>query len=104
VSAFDRYVSWKLAGFFLSVFDPGPSAHCGTLNIGLQAWLYFSAQAPATQVQAANNYWGSSKGPAASGPGDNAGGACDQNNSTAIVTPFSLAQFGSTVLPVMLEN
>lgn len=58
----------------------------------------------ATQLQAANNYWGSSKGPSSSGPGDNAGGVCDQNNSTTITKPFSPTIWGSTVTPPVLQN
>jgi hypothetical protein len=94
-------------GLNLNGFSPGPSAHCGVLNVGPLAALFGPAQVspvPATQQQAVNNYWGSSKGPSSSGPGDNAGGVCDQNNSTTIVKPFSPTKFGSTVTPTVLEN
>jgi hypothetical protein len=94
-------------GLYLNGFNPGPSAHCGVLNVGPLAALFGPAQVspvPATQLEAVNNYWGSSKGPSSSGPGDNAGGVCDQNNSTTIVKPFSPTTFGSTVTPTVLEN
>jgi hypothetical protein len=103
----------KRAGLFpgnalyLNAWDPGPSAHCGVLNVGPLAALFGPAQVspvPATQQQAPNNYWGSSKGPSSTGPGDNAGGVCDQNNSTTITKPFSPTKFGSTVTPTVLEN
>lgn len=94
-------------GLYLNGFDPGPSAHCGVLNVGPLAALHGPAQVspvPATQQQAVGNYWGSSKGPSGSHPGDNAGGVCDQNNSTTIVKPFSPTIWGSTVTPTVLEN
>jgi hypothetical protein len=74
-------------GLYLNGFNPGPSAHCGVLNLGPLAALYGPAQVspvPATQLQAVNNYWGSSTGPSSSGPGDNAGGVCDQNNDLLV--------------------
>ena len=93
--------------YFSPSFSPGPSAHCGILNVGPLEALYGPGQVtpvPATHLQAANNYWGSSAGPSNSGPGDNVGGACDQTNSTTIVKPFSATKFGSTVTPTVLEN
>jgi hypothetical protein len=104
----------KRAALFLGVglyfspsFSLGPSAHCGILNLGALEALYGPGEVtpvPATQLRAANNYWGSSTGPSGSGPGDNAGGACDQDNSTTIAKPFSPTKFGSTVTPTVLEN
>ena len=81
-------------------WNPGPSAHCGVLNLGLVA----ASPAVPTQLQAANNYWGSSKGPSSTGPGDNAGGVCDQNGATTNTKPFSASPAGSTVTPTVLEN
>lgn len=78
----------------------GPSAHCGVLNLGLVG----ASPLPATQLQAANNYWGSSDGPSSSGPGDNAGGACDQNSSTTLTKPFSRTPPRGTVTLPELEN
>jgi hypothetical protein len=45
------------------------------------------------KLQAANNYWGSVSGPAATGPGDTAGGVCDQNGGATTVKPFSPSWF-----------
>ena len=95
------------ARLYLNGFNPGPSAHCGVLNVGPLAALFGPAQVssvPATVIQAPNNYWGSSAGPSSSGPGDNAGGVCDQNHSTTMVKPFSPTKFGGTVTPTVLEN
>jgi hypothetical protein len=88
------------AGLSFEGGNPGPSAHCGVLNLGLGG----ASPAVATQLQAANNYWGSSQGPSSSGPGDNAGGVCDQNDSTTSTKPFSRTLSGSTVTPTVLEN
>jgi hypothetical protein len=41
---------------------------------------------------------------AGSGPGDNAGRVCDQNNSSTVMKPFSRTKFASTVTPTVLEN
>jgi hypothetical protein len=46
---------------------------------------------PAITLNASGNYWGSTKGPSATGPGDAAGGACDQNNVTTVFKPFATA-------------
>jgi hypothetical protein len=76
---------------FIGNFSPGPSAHCGVLNLGPVAALGGPSQVtpvPATRLQAINNYWGSATGPSTSGPGDAAGGACDQNNATTVARPF----------------
>jgi hypothetical protein len=72
-------------------FDPGPSAHCGVLNLGPLGAVGGPTQvtpAPATLLQAANNYWGSATGPSKTGAGDAAGGACDQNSATTVAMPF----------------
>jgi hypothetical protein len=72
-------------------FNPGPSAHCGVLNLGPLGALGGPSQVtpvPATQLQAADNYWGSANGPSKTGPGDDAGGACDQNRAKTVATPF----------------
>lgn len=93
-------------GLYLNI-DPGPSAHCGVLNLGPLAALYGPAEVtpvPATQLQAQNNYWGSTAGPSSSGPGDNAGGVCDQNISTTVAKPFSRMIWQSTATPAVLQN
>jgi len=85
--------------------DPGPSAHCGVLNVGAVAGYSwgeqpFNAFPPyaAVTLQAQGNYWGSKQGPQAHGPGDTFGGACDQNNATTIALPFSMSP--ANVIPV----
>jgi len=102
------FFGWlNYGGLLVKGFDPGPSAHCGVLNLGPLAALSGPAQVspvPATRLQAQNNYWGSRTGPSSSGPGDDAGGVCDQNNSTTVAKPFSPKIFGSTVTPTVLEN
>jgi hypothetical protein len=88
--------------YFIGNFNPGPSAHCGVLNLGPLGALGGPTQVtpvPATQLQAANNYWGSATGPSKSGSGDAAGGKCDQNSATSVVRPFlSTAPRGTTPL------
>lgn len=74
-------------------YDPGPSAHCGILNVGdLEPLLneFQNPAGPTITVSARFNYWGSSKGPQASGAGDNVGGACDQNGGVTKATPFNV--------------
>jgi len=85
--------------------DPGPSAHCGVLNVGAVA-SYFWGEIPflsyppypAVKLQASGNYWGSKQGPQPDGPGDTVGGICDQNNATTSAQPFSTNP--ANVIPV----
>jgi hypothetical protein len=73
-------------------YNPGPSAHCGVLNVGaLNGPIIQGVLGPAITLNATDNFWGSSGGPSASGPGDAAGGACDQNNATTTARPFAAA-------------
>jgi hypothetical protein len=83
--------------------NPGPSAHCGVLNLGD---LVAAEEASAGQgsldpqtLQAGGNFWGSARGPAATGPGDAVGGACDQNAATTIVKSFASEDFAITAWP-----
>lgn len=93
-------------GTDLPGIDPGPSAHCGILNVG-KAAAAPGQPGPAngdplspTVVQtAANNFWGSAKGPSATGPGDAAGGPCDQNGGVTIAKPFATVDFAITTAP-----
>ncbi len=80
-------------------FDPGPGAHCGVLNVG--ALASFGTEdfpfVPLPQpLQAANNFWGSAKGPQPTGVGDMAGGPCDQNHGVTGFKPFAAADFAIT--------
>ncbi len=87
---------------FIGNFSPGPSAHCGVLNLGPLGALGGPTEVtpvPATRLPAVDNYWGSGSGPSKSGSGDTAGGACDQNAATTVATPFkSTAPQGTTPL------
>jgi hypothetical protein len=88
---------------FFGAPSPGPSAHCGVLNLGdVSAAVLASAGRgsldPQT-LQAAGNFWGSTQGPAASGVGDAVGGVCDQNAATTIAKPFATEAFAITAWP-----
>jgi hypothetical protein len=73
------------------IYNPGPSAHCGVLNVGALIAPIQGVPGPAITLKAPDNFWGSTKGPSATGPGDAAGGACDQNNATTTAKPFAAA-------------
>jgi hypothetical protein len=73
------------------IYNPGPSAHCGVLNVGALIGPLQGVPGPAITLKAPDNFWGSTKGPSAAGPGDAAGGACDQNNATTTTKPFEAA-------------
>ncbi len=86
--------------------DPGPSAHCGVLNVGKVTTQPGGAGptngGPTSVVvvqTATNNFWGSAKGPSATGPGDAAGGPCDQNGGVTITKPFATVDFPITTTP-----
>jgi len=82
-------------------YDPGASAHCGVLDVGALAffWLQQGNTPLPTSLPAAGNFWGSATGPASSGPGDAAGGACDQNAATTVVKSFATTAFATTSWP-----
>jgi hypothetical protein len=82
-------------------WNPGPSAHCGVLNVGALADPVSSDHLPGPPVSlpAAKNYWGSAAGPQTTGPGDAAGGVCDQNGGTTVTKPFATEVFDIAVLP-----
>lgn len=73
------------------LYNPGPGAHCGVLNVGALNGPTNGVPGVAITLPAAGNFWGSAKGPSATGPGDAAGGVCDQNNATTIFKPFATA-------------
>lgn len=73
------------------IYNPGPSAHCGVLNVGALIGPIQGVPGPAITLKAPDNFWGSTKGPSATGPGDAVGGACDQNNATTTAKPFETA-------------
>jgi hypothetical protein len=97
-----------LSGPYFSI-SPGPGAHCGVLmGIFLPpgylppgSYLHpppSPGQAP--QLAASGNYWGSADGPAYAEPdADAVGGACNQDGTTTIATPFSKTPFPVWSLP-----
>jgi len=87
----------------LSAPNPGPSAHCGVLNLGDVAAAELAAAGQGSldpqTLQAGGNFWGSAQGPAPTGVGDAVGGVCDQNSATTIAKPFATAPFAITSWP-----
>ena len=82
-------------------YNPGPSAHCGVLNLGgLSAVIGVSPVAPFTPVpitlQANGNFWGTTHGPSATGAADAVGGACDQNGATTTAKTFATVGYAIT--------
>ena len=83
--------------------NPGPGAHCGVLmGIFLPPGYFppgsnYPAPPPpgqAPKLAASDNYWGSADGPASAEPNaDAVGGACNQDGTTTIATPFSKKPF-----------
>jgi hypothetical protein len=85
----------------LTELNPGPSAHCGVLNVGALAAISGPVAVtppPIVNLQAAGNFWGSSNGPAPTGAGDAVGGACDQNGGVTNAKPFSTVTLAITSL------
>jgi hypothetical protein len=82
----------------------GPSAHCGLLNVGAVGWNNVVG-GPATTTpppeigQAKDNYWGSPSGPAPTGGGDMAGGACDEFGGITNAKPFLTTAHARSGLP-----
>jgi len=91
-------------------YNPGPSAHCGVLNLGSIAvaeQVDTLPQPPAppfrvATVESAEAFWGSSKGPQSTGPGDTVGGACDQNSAvTTASKPFLTSPVSIQAAPAL---
>ena len=78
--------------------DPGPSAHCGILNMGILPFYSDEVGNPVIPVafNANGNFWGSTRGPSATGAADAVGGPCDQNGATTTVTSYASAGFAIT--------
>ena len=76
-------------------YNPGPGAHCGVLNVGELSGPGDLEGTPhpgnPVQLSANDNFWGSTRGPSPTGPGDAVGGVCDQNNGMTIVKTFATA-------------
>jgi len=87
----------------LPLYNPGPGAHCGVLNLGALAATVgpqSGGTPPTIHLTATGNFWGSTAGPLPTGGGDAAGGACDQNGGVTLAKPFAAtAPFGITSWP-----
>jgi hypothetical protein len=82
--------------------NPGPSAHCGVLNVGALAALLVlppPSPSPVIVLQAGNNFWGSKSGPQPNGPGDSVGDVCDQNGGVTVAKPAAATYFAITSWP-----
>jgi hypothetical protein len=82
--------------------DPGPSAHCGVLNLGALATVVgpnAGGTPPTISFVAPGNFWGSTHGPAPTGVGDAIGGVCDQNGAKTIAQSLATAVFAITSWP-----
>jgi hypothetical protein len=81
----------------------GPSARCGVLNVGAVGWNNVIVTTPPSQppenVQAKDNYWGSSSGPQPTGGGDTAGGACDEFGGITNTKPFLTTAHAMPAIP-----
>jgi hypothetical protein len=83
--------------------DPGPSAHCGVLNLGDVAAAELAGFGQGSldpqTLNAGDSFWGSTHGPALTGAGDGVGGVCDQNGAVTIAKSFATIQFAITAWP-----
>lgn len=67
---------------------------CHAVDLAGSTWLserlgtVAPCHADLMEAEPENNYWGSAQGPQPTGPGDAAGGACDQNGGVTSVKPF----------------
>jgi hypothetical protein len=91
-------------------YNPGPSARCGILNLGAIAAAEVTDTPPqipvppfrGATVEAVEGFWGSSKGPQSTGPGDTVGGACDQNGATTTASkPFLTSPVAIPAAPAL---
>lgn len=83
-------------------YNPGPSAGCGVLNVGALAVIlgpFAGGTPPTTNLNAANNFWGSAQGPQTNGSADAVGGRCDQNAGATLAKQFATIPFAITSLP-----
>ncbi len=82
-------------------YNPGPSAHCGILNVGGVAAVLNTGEGPPPPAPLAANYdyWGAPSGPKASGAGDTIGGACDQNGGVTTAKFPAATAYAVTTWP-----
>lgn len=79
-------------------YDPGASAHCGVLNLGVLAQSFEDVANPPipAPLNANGNFWGTTHGPSATGAADAVGGKCDQRGGKTTATSFVTTGFGIT--------
>jgi len=79
-------------------YNPGPSAHCGVLNLGVLASALEDIANPPipAPLNANGNFWGTTHGPSATGAADAVGGKCDQRGGKTTATSFVTTGFGIT--------
>jgi hypothetical protein len=80
----------------------GPSAHCGLLNTGF-SYFYGFPLVGGAKIQSLHDFWGTSQGPQAKGPGDEAGGVCDLTGAVTTVVPFSTTAYAFTSVALLLQ-
>jgi hypothetical protein len=80
-------------------YDPGASAHCGVLNLGVLAQALEDVANPPVPapLNANGNFWGTTHGPSATGAADAVGGKCDQRGGKTTATSFVTTGFGITL-------
>ena len=89
----------QIAQFPPVSYNPGPSAHCGVLNLGvLDSGFGGGPPSPpiVAALQADGNFWGTTHGPSPTGAADAVGGACDQNGGVTTAKTFVTAGFAIT--------
>jgi hypothetical protein len=76
-------------------YNPGASAHCGVLNLGILAQGFEDVANPPipAPLTANGNFWGSTHGPSATGAADAVGGKCDQRGGKTTATSFKSTGF-----------
>lgn len=76
-------------------YNPGASAHCGVLNLGVLAQGFEDVANPPipAPLNANGNFWGSTHGPSATGAADAVGGKCDQRGGKTTATSFKSTGF-----------
>ena len=79
-------------------YNPGTSAHCGILNLGVLASALEDIANPPipAPLNANGNFWGTTHGPSATGAADAVGGKCDQRGGKTTATSFVTTGFGIT--------
>jgi hypothetical protein len=77
-------------------YNLGPGAHCGVLNLGVEANDFQDIANPPNiaPLDASKNFWGTTHGPSATGAADAVGGKCDERGGKTTVSSFLTAGVG----------